>query len=89
MSVSLGKRLLFVFKSREQTCNLSSNQYNYQYDFALQNLSIKLKVSLWNLLACFSHGYIYVDRSMVGSLQNIFVYAPNQKTKKVYPEALT
>ena len=38
---------------------------------------------------CFSHGQLYVGCSRVGSSKNLYVYAPNAKTKNlVYKEVL-
>lgn len=49
-----------------------------------------LKIACINLSSpCFSHGQIYVAFSRVGSPRNLYVLAPNYKTKNiVYQEAL-
>ncbi|XP_017461157.1 PREDICTED: uncharacterized protein LOC108354487 [Rhagoletis zephyria] len=49
-----------------------------------------LKVCGLNLKnPCFSHGQLYVACSRVGKPSNLFVYAPDRKTKNcVYPKAL-
>ena len=38
---------------------------------------------------CFAHGQLYVGCSRVGSHENLYIFAPNGKTKNlVYPEVL-
>ncbi|CAK9834575.1 hypothetical protein ANTRET_LOCUS11087 [Anthophora retusa] len=71
------KRLQFpVRPAFAMTMNKAQGQSLQVYGLYLEN-------------PCFSHGQLYVVCSRVGKPSDLFVYAPEEKTKNImYPKAL-
>ena len=82
-----------AFKSDKLSFTFKRLQFPVRLSFAMtinKSQGQTLKIAGLDLtLPCFSHGQLYVGFSRVGSPQNLFILAPNGKTRNiVYPEAL-